>query len=57
MSRKSDVQDACSAAFFYPDDGRCERVGYQDKLLAANPGTVLKIALSQIEDDAQSRDK
>ena len=31
--------------------------GYQDQKFAANPGAVLKIALSQIEDDAQSRDE
>jgi hypothetical protein len=31
--------------------------GYQDEKFAAKPGAVLKIALSQIEDDEQSRDE
>jgi len=57
MSRKPDVQDACATAFYVLTAGDVKEFGYQDEKFAANPGSVLKIALSQIEDDAQSRDE
>lgn len=57
MSRKPDVQDACVAAFSALTADDVKEFGYQDEQFAANPGTVLKIALSQIEGDEQSRDE
>jgi len=57
MSQKPDVQDASVAAFSALAAGDVQEFGYQDNEFAANPGAVLKIALSQIEDDAQSRDE
>ena len=57
MSRKPDVQYDCVAAFSALTAGDVKEFGYQDEKFAANPGAVLKISLSQIEDDEQSRDE
>jgi predicted nucleotidyltransferase component of viral defense system len=57
LSQKPDVQYACVAAFSTLTAGDVKEFGYQDENFAANPGTVLKNALSQIEDDAQLRDE
>jgi hypothetical protein len=57
MSRKPDVQYDCVDAFSALTASDVKEFGYQDEKFAANPGAVLKIAFSQIEDDAQSRDE
>ena len=57
MSRKPDVQYDCVDAFSALTASDVKEFGYQDEKFAANPGAVLKIALSQIEHDAQSRDE
>ena len=57
LSHKSNVQYACLAAFSTLTAGDVKEFGYQDEKFATNPGTVLKNALSHIEDDAQLRDE
>lgn len=57
ISKKPEAKDASISAFATLTAGDVQEFGYQDTAFASHPRAVLKSALDQIADDAQSREE